>query len=234
MKTVILCGGAGAQGESLRCPKPLVEIAEKPILLHIVNRYVLFGFREFVLCLCDRHGMIAERLSAIEWPRDVSIEMVDMGTMAGAGGHLSGIRERLSDEGFMVTYGDVLADIDIRQLVRFHHMHGKIATVSTVLPQNRLGCEIHSGDRNLKWPEKKRMDSWVTAGFFVFRSTVFHYLDSDGCSGESLSLKRLVRVREVMAYRHSGYFITADTVGSVPLPAVDIGLSGNVSAGIFS
>ena len=234
MKTVILCGDHRVQGDGIRCPKPLVEIAQKPILLHIVNRYVLFGFREFILCLGDNNKAIADRLSAIDWPRDVSIEMVDAGTMSGADGLLSEMRERLSDDGFMVTYGDGLADIDIRQLVRFHQMHGKIATVSTVLPQHRLGSDIHSGERNLKWTEKDRMDSWVTAGFFVFRSAVFRYLDDGICGVESLSLERLVRVGEVMAYRHNGYFITADTLESVPLPAAHIGLIRNVSSELFS
>jgi glucose-1-phosphate cytidylyltransferase len=236
MKTIILCGNTSVVRGNALCPKPLVELAQKPILLHIMSRYALFGFREFILCIDgnSNDNAVAKYLNTFDWPKGISISMIDTGSTAETGSRILKVQECISDDTFMVTFGDGLADIDIRQLVRFHHMHGKIATVSTVLPQHRIQTTTYLNERDVKQMEKERVDSWVTAGFFVFHRKVFSYFDGTTCKLGTLPMDRLAGAGELVAYRHTGFYITADSVESLDHPREHGGLVRNMASTLFS
>ena len=163
MKVVVLCGGLGTRlrEETEFRPKPMVEIGGRPILWHIMKIYAHNGFHEFVLCLGYRGSMIKEyflnyeamnndfticlgreshvRFNGVHTEQGFEVTLAETGLSTMTGGRLRSIRKYVEGETFMLTYGDGVADIDIKRLIAFHKQHGKIATVTTVTPTSRFG-----------------------------------------------------------------------------------------------
>src|ERR1039458_7048347 len=163
VKVVMLCGGLGTRlrEETEYRPKPMVEIGGRPILLHIIKLYAHNGFTDFVFCLGYRGNMIKEyflnyeamnndfsvclgRNSKIEYQnvhreQDFQVTLVDTGQTTMTGGRVKRIEKYVSDDLFMLTYGDGVGDVNIRELLEFHKSHGKLATVTTITPSSRFG-----------------------------------------------------------------------------------------------
>jgi glucose-1-phosphate cytidylyltransferase len=211
MKVVVLCGGMGTRlrEETEFRPKPMVEIGGRPILWHIMKVYAHSGFREFVLCLgCQ--SSISYNGNHAEQGFEVTLADTGLNTMTG--GRLRRVRQYVDGETFMLTYGDGVADIDLKRLLAFHNQHGKIATVTTVTPTSRFGIVEMSGTGHvMKFLEKPRTDTFASAGFFVFQREIFNYLDGDECILELEPLQRLAADGQLMAYGHEGFFHAMDT-----------------------
>lgn len=238
MKVVILCGGLGTRlrEETEFRPKPLVEIGGRPILWHIMKIYGHYGFNDFILCLGYRGNMIKEHFLnyesmnndftiALGSPRTVEyhgahteqnfrVTLAETGLEAMTGSRIARVRRYIGDDDtFLVTYGDGVSDVDIKKLVHFHRLHGKLATVTTMRPTSRFGV-LHSDEagRVISFAEKPQLDGWVSAGFFVFRRRVFDYLSEDAdCVLEREPMERLVKDGELVAYQHEGFFYSMDT-----------------------
>jgi glucose-1-phosphate cytidylyltransferase len=236
MKVVILCGGLGTRlrEETEYRPKPMVEIGGKPILWHIMKIYAHYGFTDFVLCLGYRGNMIKEYFLNYESmvndfsinlgkheghvqyhnaheERSFRVTLVETGLETLTGGRLKRVESYIPDDTFMMTYGDGLANIDIRKLVEFHSSHGKVATVTAVRPTSRFGkLDIAPGGLARQFIEKPQADEWINGGFFVFNRKVFDYLDSDGAL-EREPLKNLARDGQLMALQHTGFWYAMDT-----------------------
>jgi glucose-1-phosphate cytidylyltransferase len=236
MKVVILCGGLGTRlrEETEFRPKPMVEIGGRPILWHIMKIYAHNGFREFVLCLGYRGNMIKEyflnyeamdndfticlgresriRYHELHTEQGFAVTLADTGLSTMTGGRLQRVRKYIGEDNFMLTYGDGVADIDIRRLLAFHHGHQKIATVTTVTPTSRFGIvELNRNRQVLKFVEKPRTETFASAGFFIFRPEIFDYLQGDDCVLEREPLQKLAQDGELMAYAHDGFFYAMDT-----------------------
>jgi len=236
MKTVIFCGGLGTRlrEETEYRPKPLVDIGGRPILWHIMKLYSHYGFNEFVLCLGYRGNMIKEyflnyeamnndftiRLGshhATEYhdahkEQDFSVTLVDTGAETMTGGRLQRVERYLDEETFMVTYGDGLANVDLKALLEFHHAHGKLATITTMQPPSRFGIlEIEADQRVSSFREKPQSNSWASAGFFVFNRRIFDYLEGDDCMLEQVPLQQLAANGQLVAYCHDDFFFAMDT-----------------------
>jgi glucose-1-phosphate cytidylyltransferase len=236
VKVVILCGGIGTRlrEETEFRPKSLVEIGGRPILWHIMKIFARHDFREFVLCLGYRGNMIKEyflnyeamnndfticlgrqhRLSYHDAHReqDFHVTLAETGLETATGGRVKRIEKYLGDDTFMVTYGDGVANIDIRALVDFHHSHGRPATVTVVRPYSRFGTlDIGSRGEVRNFAEKPQLLEWASAGFFVFDRRVFDLLNGDDCVLEREPLERLAQEGQLMAYRHEGFFFAMDT-----------------------
>jgi len=236
MKVIILCGGLGTRlrEETEFRPKPMVEIGGRPILWHIMKLYAFYGFKDFVLCLGYRGNMIKEyflyyeamnndfticlgRQNQIVYhnahkEQDFRVTLVDTGLETMTGGRVKRVERYIDGDTFMVTYGDGLADLDIRALIDFHHAHGRLATVTAVRPLSRFGIlDVDDGGKVLNFAEKPQLSGWASAGFFVFNRQVFDYLTGDDCVLEREPLERLAREGQLMAYRHTGFFYAMDT-----------------------
>jgi glucose-1-phosphate cytidylyltransferase len=236
MKVVILCGGQGTRlrEETEFRPKPLVDVGQRPILWHIMKLYAHHGFRQFVLCLGYRGNMIKEyflnyealnndfticlgtqhRLSYHDahTEQDFHVTLADTGLPTMTGGRVKRVQRFLPDDTFMVTYGDGLADVNIGSLARFHREHGKLATVTAVRPISRFGVlDVDDGGRVQRFSEKPTVDGWASAGFFVFNRRVLDYLSGDECILEREPLERLAIEKELMVFRHEGFFYAMDT-----------------------
>lgn len=237
MKVVILCGGKGTRlkEETVFRPKPLVSIGEKPILWHILKYYSHFGYKDFVLCLGYLGEMIKQYFLQYELmnsdltvrfspqpqvqihsnPRiDWQVTLADTGVEAMTGCRLKRIEKYIGqDTDFMVTYGDGLGNVDLKELYNFHKSHGCLATVTGVRPLSRFGELEVQGDQVNAFSEKSQVKrGWINGGFFVFRREFFNYLiDQDDCVLEREPLEQLTRDEQLRIYKHRGFWQCMDT-----------------------
>jgi glucose-1-phosphate cytidylyltransferase len=236
MKVVILCGGLGTRlrEETEYRPKPMVEVGGRPVLWHIMKMYAHAGFRDFVLCLGYRGNTIKEYFLNYEAmnndftvclghkqtldfhgaheEQDFRVTLVDTGQETMTGGRLKRVERYIDADTFLLTYGDGVADVNLRQLVEFHKSHQRVATVTAVRPVSRYGILDLSGEGEvLDFIEKPQLDGWANAGFFVFQREIFKYLTGDSCVLEQEPLVQLAAQSELNAYRHGGFFYAMDT-----------------------
>jgi glucose-1-phosphate cytidylyltransferase len=212
MDVVILCGGRGTrlQERTEEIPKPLVEIGGRPILWHIVRLYAEQGLRRFVLCTGYKGELIERFVDEEPWPEGIEVRCVDTGLDTPTGGRVLRVREEVGER-FCATYGDGLADIDLRAELAFHGAHDAAATMTVVRPELQFGVtELGAGDAVIGFREKPRSEHWINGGFFVFDRAVFDYLRDDSIL-ERDPLERLAADGQLRAYRHTGFWECMDT-----------------------
>src|SRR3990167_3940328 len=237
MKTVILCGGLGTRlsEETVVKPKPMVHIGGLPILWHIMKIYAHFNENDFVLALGYKAEIIKEyflnfytlnsdfkvnlKVGKIELIKehylDWDISLIDTGLASLTGGRLHRLESFLKPTGtFMLTYGDGVADVNIKELLAFHKKHGKIATVTAVRPPSRFGAIKVNGDNLVDtFAEKPQMgEGWINGGFFVFEPEIFNYVSSDDTILEREPLEQLAQDNQLMAFKHDGSWQCMDTI----------------------
>ena len=235
MKAVILAGGLGTRisEETDRLPKPMVDIGGKPILWHIMKGYAHHGIKDFVICLGYKGNVIKEYFTNYSrymsdltvnlkngtitvhqnQAEDWNITLVDTGIDTMTGGRLKRVKKYLGNETFFLTYGDGVADIDIKKLLAFHKKHGKKATVTAITPPGRFGVLDSKGDRVLGFAEKiDNKDARINGGFFVLEPGVIDLIKDDSTVWEKAPLERLAKKGELMAYRHDGFWMAMDTL----------------------
>lgn len=234
MKVVILAGGLGSRlaEETTVVPKPMVEIGGRPILWHIMRIYAEQGFDEFVVALGYKGDVIKRyffdfqaltgSLTIDLAKREVTphdpptgqwkIHLVETGLEAMTGGRMLKLKPLLEDT-FMITYGDGVADIDLRQLLAFHRGHGRLATVTAVRPPARFGgLAFDDSGEVADFVEKPQIgEGWINGGFMVFEPQVLTYLKGDDSVLEVDALEKLAADRQLMAYRHEGFWHPMDT-----------------------
>lgn len=238
MKIVILAGGLGTRisEETEIKPKPMVEIGGKPLLWHIMKIYSHYGFNDFIVCLGYKGYAIKEYFMHYYMHNsDMTIELgnnkvdvhysnaesfkvtlVDTGLETKTAGRLKRVKSYIGDEDFMLTYGDGVADINIKSLLNFHNEHGKLATVTAVQPEARFGgMELSATNEVLNFKEKPKGDGkWINAGFFVLKPGIFNYLDehADQIMWEDYPLENLSKNQQLVAYKHNGFWKCMDAL----------------------
>ncbi len=235
MKAVLLAGGLGSRisEESQLRPKPMIEIGGRPILWHIMKIYAHFGITDFVVCLGYKGYMIKEFFANyVLHGSDVTIDarnnrivyhhspvepwcvtLVDTGEHTNTGGRVRRAAPYLDDEPFCLTYGDGVADIDIKELITFHRSNKRLATLTAVVPPGRYGALDLDGPTVTRFTEKPPGDmSFVNGGFFVLERAVIDRIKGDGTSFENDTLTELARDRELEAFRHKGFWQPMDTL----------------------
>lgn len=237
MKVVILAGGMGTRisEESHMRPKPMIEIGGKPILWHIMKAYSSYGFNEFVICAGYRQHMIKEwfadyylHTSDITFDftngrDDVivhdhrcepwKVTVVDTGVNTMTGGRIKRVQSYLDNEPFMLTYGDAVCDVNVKELVAFHKKQKKIATLTAVMLQQQKGILDVGGDNAVKAFREKSMSdgALINAGYMVLEPEIFQYIQDDDTVFERESLKELSQKGELMSYTHKGFWQCMDT-----------------------
>jgi glucose-1-phosphate cytidylyltransferase len=237
MQAVILCGGLGTRlrEETEYRPKPLVEIGGRPMLWHIMKIYAAAGVTDFVLCLGYKGEQIKQYFLNYEiLHNDFSIELgqrdtvtlhqqhceqgwrvtlSDTGASTMTGARIKRAARYLSGDTFMVTYGDGVADLDVRELLAFHKRRGALATVTGVHPNSRFGELITDGDRVVEFSEKPRThEGFINGGFFVFERGALDYLSEEAaCVLEREPLERLAADGQLAVFRHTGFWQCMDT-----------------------
>lgn len=236
MKAVILAGGLGTRisEETHLKPKPMIEIGGKPILWHIMKIYSAHGVNDFVIC-CGYKGylikeyfanyflhmsdvtfdMVHNRMEVHEQKAESwRVTLVDTGEDTMTGGRLKRVKGFLKDEeAFCFTYGDGVADVDISASIAFHKAHGKLATVTAVLPPGRFGALARDGDAVRGFIEKPRGDvGWLNGGFFVLSPKVIDYIAADATSWELEPMAKLAAENQLQAFEHNGFWQPMDTL----------------------
>jgi len=239
MQAIILCGGLGTRlkEETEFRPKPMVNIGTRPILWHIMKIYSQYNVRDFILALGYKGDMIKEYFYHYElMDNDVTIELghsektcifhnnteendwkvtlANTGEKALKGSRLKKVEKYVTGDEFMLTYGDGVADINITELIKFHHRHGKIATVTGVNAAARFGELKLNGSKVESFIEKPKSGlEFVNGGFFVFNRKIFNYLTAnDSCDLEVGPLEQLAHDGELMVYKHQGSWACMDTL----------------------
>ncbi len=238
MKVVIFAGGLGTRisEESHLKPKPMIEIGEKPILWHIMKNYEAQGFNEFIICLGYKGYQIKEYfLNYFLHNSDVTVDLknnevevhktdsnnfkvtlVDTGVDTQTGGRLKRIQHYISEDTFMLTYGDGLADINLNKLLEFHTNNNKLVTMTAVQPEGRFGAlETNSKGIVTNFQEKPQGDgNWINGGFFVLNKDVFETLaeNSDTQMWEDEPLENLAKQNQLAAYKHYGFWRCMDAL----------------------
>jgi len=235
MKVMILAGGLGTRlrEETEYKPKPMVEIGGRPILWHIMKTYARFGHTEFVLALgykgdvirdyflnyavrnCDVTLTLGQRDLDVHGPvaeRGWRITLADTGEKTLTGGRVRRAARHLGGDTFMVTYGDGVADIDVKALLDHHRGHGRLATVTAVRPIARFGeLAVENGLVKL-FREKPQVDQgWINGGFFVFEPAVLDLIQDDEESLEYGLLEKLTSQGQLGVYHHHGFWQCMDT-----------------------
>ena len=237
MKVVILAGGFGTRisEESAFKPKPMIEIGGMPRLWHIMKGYSYYGFNEFIICagykqhvikewfadyflhtsdvtfdFTNGNEMIVHNKHAEPW----KVTVVDTGLNTQTGGRVKRIKDYVGNETFMLTYGDAIGDINIKELLEYHRSHGKIGTVTVYnFGQNKGVLEIGSNGTVEAFREKSDLDGdLINIGFMVFEPDLFNYIDGDSTVFEKEPMLRLVNENQLMSYTHKGYWQCMDTL----------------------
>ena len=217
-------------------PKPMVPVGNRPILWHIMKIYASQGHREFILCLGYKGEMIKEYFRNYLWmaadvtlklgrqpsirfhnrhdEEDWSVTLAETGEETMTAGRLKRVQRYIGDdETFHLTYGDGVGDINLVASLKYHHEHGKLATMTAVHPPGRFGeIGLHKGAVR-EFNEKPQTESgWINGGFFTLSSRVFDYIeDSDQVMFEQEPLRKIAAEDQLRAYQHTGFWQPMDT-----------------------
>jgi len=236
MKVVILAGGRGTRisEETQAIPKPMIEIGGKPLLWHIMKIYSHHGFNDFIICLGYKGYLIKEYFSHyFLHMSDITIDMstnetkihysksdpwkitlLDTGLDTMTGGRLKRIEKYVDKKAFMMTYGDGVGNINLAELLKFHKKHGKHSTITAIQPTGRFGAlDIAQDNTVSSFFEKPSGDgAWVNGGFFVLEPEIFKYIKGDETTWERDPLEKLGREKQLVAFRHKGFWKPMDTL----------------------
>jgi len=236
MKVVILAGGLGTRisEETTTKPKPMVEIGGRPMIWHIMKLYSYYGFHDFIICLGYKGYVIKEYFqnyflhmsdvtfhmseNRMEVHRETAepwrVTLVDTGEATQTGGRVKRILPYVGDDPvFALTYGDGVANLDLKAELAFHRSHGRLATVTAVRPVKRFGAINIEGDRVLTFEEKPEHDGgWINGGFFLLSPRVGDLIEGDATIWERGPMEKLARADQLRAYVHTGFWQPMDTL----------------------
>jgi glucose-1-phosphate cytidylyltransferase len=236
MKVLILAGGYGtriSEETSIR-PKPMVEIGGKPILWHIMKIYSAHGFNDFIILSGYKGYYIKEYFAnyflhqsdvtfdlannQMQVHKNTSepwkVTILDTGLDTMTGGRIKRAQDYIGNESFMLTYGDGVSNVNIKELVNFHKAHGKALTLTSIQPEGRFGAlDIGDNGQVHKFREKPKGDgSWINGGFFVCEPQVLDYIDGDTTIFERQPLENLAKDGQIYTYQHQGFWKCMDTL----------------------
>ena len=213
MKVIILAGGLGTRisEETADKPKPMVLIAGKPMLWHIMSIFAEQGFSEFILATGYKTEVIESWIETVKEPWD--IKALNTGLNAQTGGRILECMKYVPGERVFATYGDGLGNINLKALIDFHDHQGKLATVTAVRPPARFGVLQSQNGLVVRFGEKNQADAgWINGGFFVLEPQVASYIYNLDEPLESGALPRLVEERQLVSYHHDGFWQPMDTL----------------------
>ena len=223
MKVVILAGGKGSRISELtrKIPKPMIKIKGIPMLLHIINIYLSQGFNQFYIATGYKSSVIKNYFKKFKIKKNyynifdkkkVGIIFINTGLSTMTGGRLKRLKEYLKNESFMLTYGDGMANVNLKRLQKFHLNRKRVGTVTAVRPLSKYGILDISKNLALSFKEKKQLNvGWINGGYFVFNYKIFNYLKNDKTVLEKMPLETLAKKRQLNAYKHDGFWQCVDT-----------------------
>ena len=213
MKVVILAGGLGTRlpEYTKKIPKPMVKVNNKPILIHIINHYIKFGFKDFIIAAGYKANVIKKyfKLSPI---KKCKVQIIDTGIKSMTGGRLKRLKKYLGSDTFMMTYGDGLSNVNLKKLLEFYYKNKKLITLTAVRPPARFGAIKLVGKLAKTFKEKSKLDEgWINGGFFVIEPRFLQFIKNDMTYLEKEPLEIAAKRKQLLAFRHVGFWQCMDT-----------------------
>ncbi len=235
MKVAVLAGGVGSRlaDQAEAGPKPMIEIAGRPILWHIMSHYAAYGFNEFVVAVGYKGELIKRYLANYymdhqnlriqvgtgeislhgnHTPPSWVVDVVDTGRWTETGGRVHRLGPYLGDETFMLTFGDAVSDLDLGELLALHRREGRLATVTAVHPPPRFGELRLEGDQVVEFSEKPMESGWILGGYMVMEPGALEYMEGDDQPIAPEPMQRLVKDGQLSVYQHSGFWQGLDSM----------------------
>ena len=212
MKVVILAGGLGTRLSEYTktIPKPMVQIAKKPMLIHIMEHYSRYGFNDFYIALGYKSKIIKDYFKTHK--HDWSVNLIDTGIYTMTGGRLKRLKKYLGNESFLMTYGDGISNVNIEKLINFHKKNKKLVTLTAVRPPARFGAIKISGKNVKYFREKSSLDEgWINGGFFVMEPKFIEMIKNDKTYLEKEPFELAANKKQLLAYKHKGFWQCMDT-----------------------
>ena len=212
MKVILLAGGFGTRlsEHTETIPKPMINIAGKPMLLHIMKLYAKYGYKDFYIALGYKGEIIKKFFNKkfFDW----NINLVETGENTMTGGRLKRLKKYIGNETFMMTYGDGLSNVNLKKLLKFHKKNKKLATLTTVRPPARFGVLKLNGQYVSYFKEKSKLDEgWINGGFFVMEPEFLKFIKNDNTYLEREPLETATKKGQLIAFRHEGFWQCMDT-----------------------
>ena len=214
MKVVILAGGFGTRISEYTktIPKPMIPVNKSPILIHIINHYKKFNFNEFYIAMGYKSKIIKNYFKKHKI-KNCKINLIDTGLNTMTGGRLKRLQKYLKDDTFLMTYGDGLSNVNLRNLVKFHKKNKKIMTLTAVRPPARFGAIKIKNNKVKYFKEKSNLDEgWINGGFFVIEPKIFKYIKDDKTYLERSPLEKIAKQGKLTAFKHYGFWQCMDTL----------------------
>ncbi len=212
MKVVILAGGFGTRLSEYTksIPKPLVEINKKPILGYIIEHYVKYGFKDFIIALGYKGNLIKKYFKKNY--KSLNIQLVDTGLKTMTGGRLKRLKNFVGSETFLFTYGDGVSNVNLKKLINQHNKTKKLVTLTAVRPPARFGALKINNVNVINFREKSKLDEgWINGGYFIIEPKFLNYIKSDKTFLEREPLELITKKRLLGAYKHKGFWQCVDT-----------------------
>ena len=214
MKVVILAGGKGTRISEYTktIPKPMIEIAGKPIIHRIIDHYIDYGHKEFYIALGFKGKVIKDYFKSKKFSKEIKIHTINTGVNTMTGGRLKRLKKYLS-ETFLMTYGDGLSDINLRKLFNFHKKKKKLITLTAVRPPARFGVIKIKGCTVRHFREKNALDQgWINGGFFVVEPKFIDFIKNDEIFLEQEPFYKATKKKQMVAFKHHNFWQCMDTL----------------------
>ena len=214
MKVVILAGGFGTRLSEYTntVPKPMVPINGKPILIRIMNHFYKYGHKNFYIALGYK-GEVIKKYFKKKIKKDWTVNLIETGKKTMTGGRLKRLYKYLKNETFLMTYGDGLSNVNIKNLIKFHKKQKKIVTLSAVRPPARFGYLKLKNNTVNYFKEKSKVDEgWINGGFFVIEPEFINTIKNDKTYLEREPLEKLAKKKQLSAFRHTEFWQCMDTL----------------------
>ena len=225
---VILAGGYGSRLENLTKlkPKPLITIKKKPLLIYIIELYLKYNKKNFIIPIgykgekiiqffSKKKNDLKKKIIVIEKKisnKKCKITLVKTGIKTMTGGRVKQIGHLIPSNEFFLTYGDGLSNVNIKKLEKFHKKNKKIITVTAVNLTSRFGEIKTRGNQVISFEEKKKIKNvWINGGFFVVNKTFLKYLKSNSTILEKEPLEKMAQINQLNAFKHKGFWECVDT-----------------------
>ena len=212
MKVILLAGGFGTRlsEHTKTIPKPMINVAGKPLLLHIMKLYAKYGYKDFYIALGYKGEIIKKFFNKkfFDW----NIHLIETGENTMTGGRLKRLKKYIGKETFMMTYGDGLSNVNLKKLLKFHKKNKKLATLTAVRPPARFGALKLNGQYVSYFKEKSKLDEgWINGGFFVMEPEFLKFIKNDNTYLEREPLEAATKKGQLIAFRHEGFWQCMDT-----------------------
>ena len=213
MKVVILAGGKGTRISEYTksLPKPMIQVCGKPIIHRIIDHYIKYGHKEFIIALGYKGNLIKKYFAKNKFSKKIKIQLIDTGLATMTGGRLKRLKKYL-DESFLMTYGDGLSNVSLSKLINFHKSKKKLFTLTAVRPPARFGVIKIQNSFVKVFREKNSLDEgWINGGFFVVEPEFLKYIKNDKTYLEREPFEQITKNKQFVAFKHKGFWQCMDT-----------------------